>query len=1201
LALSHVIAELGRSKKGFVNFRDSALTKVLQKDLKSQCKIAVICCITPSGLYTEQTRKTLEFGKYAIGVKTRPVRVVVNDNRSVIIKTLKDLNNARSSSRVSEEEKQEVEMKWKEIELATFVGAKINALADAKSIDDEETRSDDARSESTALVDEESPSGQIEDASDVQGTEEHEDCDLSVVHSVAEQKMMEMEDEWNAMKSVMDERSLASGVESGSLVQSQSIPSEIEFIDDDETLDFQLEDFNETDIITDSPDSPDEADRPAFSSLAETKEDPESNPIDYVNENTGWFETHQDDLSALISCGSETSNLIQNGAWAHSRSIVTGLSMGSEISKDADKYPGTVIAGASLDGNTSPGRAESNAQGELNDSMQVFVGSEHDLLTYSEDSTSIYSKNNPNYDDSVSVCSKNRPTYDNACDQQEMNTLEVMKDSVRSIEVARSNSLVCNDTEEQLNANISPFAIQNTTANDQMVKGKDVDTDGVDTKIRNEELEKIINSLEDENQHLRKDIIEITKTLDYESMQAEIFEENEQLMTKKNADLELKVVSLGGKVQSRGDEISSLTSKSAELELKVVSLSVSHGDEISSLISKNADLELKAVSLSDELQSRGDEISSLTSKNAELELKALSLSVSRGDEISLLISKNADLELKAVLLSDELQSRGDEISSLTSKNADQELKVVSLSDELQSRGEELSALTSKVVNFEKLLLEKETQVSELSSRVEELEALLQDLEAPKKVSNQQRAYLEGSHLSISSQDSEETHTEYGPQFSNDEDDEALTSFNSQESEETHVEDKHMFAYDDQVRDLLSVSSQDSVNIQVEDKAQSVVGKDEKALPSSTPQRSEETNGEEYTCPANDEDDSDLLSSKSEESDEPVVEDKAHADDEDERDLLSIKSQESNETHVEDKRQSSNDSEETHTEDRSDLLLSIKSQESEETHVEDKRQSANDSEETHTEDRSDLLLSIKSQESGETHVEDKRQSANDEEEWDPLSINSQESDEASLQDSMEGNAKLCAVSSRCSVDDVDDEHSNFPDTPKARVLKTESGPSLNHDENTMPSFDRGKSEATVNQQPCEPTFSKDEMAETLLSEDVKKATTGLGDIPDRDPQIKNGNGDGNNPEKTFTEISLGAGRDNESDESCESEEENDDENKENSGVLHLHFTRDDLAQTVGESMLSPKKIASMKEEESMLKQWENLSTKFRYHRERVGDK
>ena len=172
-------------------------------------------------------------------------------------------------------------------------------------------------------------------------------------------------------------------------------------MDDDETTDFQLEAFNETDVINDHPDSPDEVDRTAFSSLAETEEDPESIKIDYVNDNTGRLGTHEDDISVLISCVSEESNLIQNDVWAYSRGIVTNLSMGTEITKDAYKYPGTVIIGASLDGDTSPGRRVSNGRGDLNDSMQALSGSEHDLLTYSEDSASIYSKNKPNYDDYV--------------------------------------------------------------------------------------------------------------------------------------------------------------------------------------------------------------------------------------------------------------------------------------------------------------------------------------------------------------------------------------------------------------------------------------------------------------------------------------------------------------------------------------------------------------------------------------------------------------------------------------------------------------------------------------------------------------------------------------------------------------------------------------------------------------------------------
>ncbi len=50
--------------------------------------------------------------------------------------------------------------------------------------------------------------------------------------------------------------------------------NKIYFMDDDETTDFQLEAFNETDVINDHLDSPDEVDRTAFSILAETDEDP---------------------------------------------------------------------------------------------------------------------------------------------------------------------------------------------------------------------------------------------------------------------------------------------------------------------------------------------------------------------------------------------------------------------------------------------------------------------------------------------------------------------------------------------------------------------------------------------------------------------------------------------------------------------------------------------------------------------------------------------------------------------------------------------------------------------------------------------------------------------------------------------------------------------------------------------------------------
>jgi len=139
LALSHVMADLARSKNGFVNYRESTLTRILQKDLKSQCKLAIICCISPSGLHTEQTRKTLEFGRYAKGVKTRPIVKDVIDNRSLIIKTLRDFDIAKSEPGYPERQCKLIEEEWNKIEKSMLIGADICTFFDTK-INDEKNR-----------------------------------------------------------------------------------------------------------------------------------------------------------------------------------------------------------------------------------------------------------------------------------------------------------------------------------------------------------------------------------------------------------------------------------------------------------------------------------------------------------------------------------------------------------------------------------------------------------------------------------------------------------------------------------------------------------------------------------------------------------------------------------------------------------------------------------------------------------------------------------------------------------------------------------------------------------------------------------------------------------------------------------------------------------------------------------------------------
>jgi centromeric protein E len=75
LTLSRVIKELAdhsksNSKgKSHVSFRDSKLTRVLQPSLDGNTKLAVICCISPSSQYIEETKSTLKFASSAKDIK----------------------------------------------------------------------------------------------------------------------------------------------------------------------------------------------------------------------------------------------------------------------------------------------------------------------------------------------------------------------------------------------------------------------------------------------------------------------------------------------------------------------------------------------------------------------------------------------------------------------------------------------------------------------------------------------------------------------------------------------------------------------------------------------------------------------------------------------------------------------------------------------------------------------------------------------------------------------------------------------------------------------------------------------------------------------------------------------------------------------------------------------------------------------------
>ena len=82
-----MIASLGQPGSAHVNFQDSKLTRILQPSLSGNAHMAVICCATPSELYLEETRSTLQFASRAKLVKTKPqVNEVLDD--SLLIKRL---------------------------------------------------------------------------------------------------------------------------------------------------------------------------------------------------------------------------------------------------------------------------------------------------------------------------------------------------------------------------------------------------------------------------------------------------------------------------------------------------------------------------------------------------------------------------------------------------------------------------------------------------------------------------------------------------------------------------------------------------------------------------------------------------------------------------------------------------------------------------------------------------------------------------------------------------------------------------------------------------------------------------------------------------------------------------------------------------------------------------------------------------------
>lgn len=113
LALSCVIKKLSdpESSDGYVNYRDSKLTRILQASLGGNAMTAIICTITPAAI--EETSSTLNFGVSAKRIKNKPV---VNEETSDAV-LMKRMN---KEIRRLQAQLQEMQLKKNDDELLPF-------------------------------------------------------------------------------------------------------------------------------------------------------------------------------------------------------------------------------------------------------------------------------------------------------------------------------------------------------------------------------------------------------------------------------------------------------------------------------------------------------------------------------------------------------------------------------------------------------------------------------------------------------------------------------------------------------------------------------------------------------------------------------------------------------------------------------------------------------------------------------------------------------------------------------------------------------------------------------------------------------------------------------------------------------------------------------------------------------------------------
>ena len=95
---------------GHINYRDSKLTRILKPSLSGNARMAVICCMSPSSRFVEETKSTLQFGQRAKLVKTNAIiNEVIEDDLDLVAKLQLENEKAKEKNCKMEGKLREIE------------------------------------------------------------------------------------------------------------------------------------------------------------------------------------------------------------------------------------------------------------------------------------------------------------------------------------------------------------------------------------------------------------------------------------------------------------------------------------------------------------------------------------------------------------------------------------------------------------------------------------------------------------------------------------------------------------------------------------------------------------------------------------------------------------------------------------------------------------------------------------------------------------------------------------------------------------------------------------------------------------------------------------------------------------------------------------------------------------------------------------